>query len=216
MKTSSILLPAIASAVLTSAPFASAATVKYTATLNAAQTTPAGTSTATGSADLDFDDQSRELRGTITLTLPPDTKVTNQHVHRGKCGESGSIVKTLPSPGNDIIYIDGFDPVKLDADQAAALESGQMYIDIHTDKNVGGEMRGQIYKQGATETCPASTGDGGGASSSGAPAGDGGPAAAPATDDGGGCSTSGAGGGGLGLALGIAIALVAARRSRRR
>lgn len=210
MKTPSLLL---AAAVVTCAPLASAATIRYTATLNAAQTTPANPSSGTGSADLDFDDQTKELRGSISLSLPPGAMVTNQHLHRGKCGESGGLVKTLSVPGNDMIILDP--PVKLADDQVAALEAGQLYIDVHTMANQTGEIRGQIYKQGSTETCPASAGGDGGASSSGGTPADGGTQPPAASDDGGGCSTSGSGGGGLGIFAGIGIAAVLVRLRKR-
>jgi MYXO-CTERM domain-containing protein len=210
MKTSSILL---AAAVVTAAPLANAATVKYTATINGAQEAPAVDSPAKGTADLDFDDQTRELRGTITLDPMPDTPVVNQHIHNGKCGESGSIVKNLTPPGqNGVIAIDPVMPLTLNADQAAALEAGNLYINIHSMKHPGGELRGQILKQGSPETCPKSTSDGG-TGSSGAPGGDGG--TAPAASEDGGCSTAPGSGNGTVLVAGIAFAVVVARRRRR-
>lgn len=210
----SLELLAIAS-VLFAASSASAATVRYTATLNGQQQTPSVTDTAaTGTADFDYDDVTRELRGIITLELPPDTEVTNQHIHHGKCGETGAIVKNLTSPGmNGVIAIDPVKPIQLDANQAAALEAGELYINIHTKKHPSGEIRGQILREGSTTTCPA----GGGETSSGEGGGEGEPTgtttSAASTDEGG-CSTSGGPltGGLTFAALGVLVTRLVRRR----
>jgi hypothetical protein len=119
-------------------------------------------------------------------------------------------------------------PLTIDADGAKALDEGRLYVNVHTKAHDGGEIRGQIYKEGSADTCPkggAGSGDGGatdgGASSSGGTTDDGGTSGGGSGDDGG-CSSAGVGKGssngsnGLILAAGLAIAVGAvSRRSRR-
>ncbi len=224
----SLVVPLAASALLLSS-VSSAAIVKYKATIDGKQEVPPTDSTTTGTADLEFDDVANELRGTIELTLADGTKVTNQHIHRAKCGESGSIFRNLTPPGmNGVIAIDPGSPIKLDADGVTALNNGELYINIHTEKNAGGEVRGQIYKADSTDTCPASTsGTDAGASSSSSSSSGGGSSsgtadagttnADPPGDDGG-CSTTGgrAASNGVVVAAGLAFAAGAIARRRKR
>lgn len=224
MKTS-LVVPVTAAAFLLSS-VSSAAIVKYKATIDGKQEVPATDSTSTGTADLEFDDVANELRGTIELTLADGTKVTNQHVHQAKCGESGSILRPLTAPGmNGIIAIEP--ALKLDADAAKALADGQLYINIHTEKNPGGEIRGQIFKADSTETCPASTGgtdagstssssSSGGTSSSGGPADAGTTPPSNTSSDDGGCSTTGTASTSNAVLVAAGIALAAGAIGRRR
>jgi MYXO-CTERM domain-containing protein len=207
----------------------SAAIVKYKATINGAQEVPAVDSASTGTADLDFDDVTNTLRGTIEFTLAEGTEFSAAHIHMAKCGTSGSIYKGLTEPGmNGLISIDP--PIQLDEGGVKALAEGGLYINYHSKKNPGGEIRGQIYPEASTETCPptAPAADGGAppgsSSSGGTPTGGGddagaaAPAAAPAEDDGG-CSTTGRSpGSGNGVlaaaALAVAGAVLGSRRRR--
>lgn len=207
---------------------ANAAVVKYKATLNGAQEVPAVASQATGTAELDFDDTAKTLTGVIETTGLDVTKVNAQHIHKAACGASGSFVKVLTKPGdNGVIVLDTADPWKMSDSDVTALVAGELYVNIHTEANPGGEIRGQIFKDGSADTCPKGGAggdggsttvptDGGGNTSSGGGASDAG--TSNATSDDGGCSTSGSSNGSNGLlfALGIGTALVAvSRRSKR-
>lgn len=224
----SLVVPVGTAALLLSS-ISGAAIVKYRATIDGKQEVPPTDSASTGTADLELDDATGELRGTIELTLADGTKVTNQHIHRAKCGESGSVYRNLTPPGlNGVIAIDPGAPIKLDPDGVAALSAGELYINIHTEKSPGGEIRGQIYKAESTETCPASTGSDAGATSSSSSSSGGAASSGGATDagatandppgDGGGCSTTGGAStsNGIVVAAGVAIAAGALSRRRRR
>src|SRR5436190_6517434 len=92
MKTSLVLGSALALFLCTGA--ASAAVTNYKATLNGAQEVPAVTTTATGTATLAFDDATKKLTGTVTLT--GITGVNAQHLHVGKpCGENSGTINAL-------------------------------------------------------------------------------------------------------------------------
>jgi MYXO-CTERM domain-containing protein len=207
---------------------ASAAVVKYKATLNGAQEVPAVDTTSAGTAELSFDDGTSTLTGTAEVTLANPADIDNAHIHVAECGKSGSILKGLTinkDAFNGTIVVDA----KLDADGAKALAEHRLYLNIHTKANPGGEIRGQIFAEQSPDTCPKTGGtgtdggstttptDGGGnTSSSGGTTSDAGTSSAAASDDGG-CSTSGgSGSNGIVLAAGLAIAVGAlARRSKR-
>jgi CHRD domain len=207
---------------------ASAAVTKYTATLNGAQENPAVTTTATGAADLEFDDEAKTLTGTVTFTGLSGA-VTASHIHKEACGANGGTVFTLAAGENDI----DIDETLTDA-QITDLVAGNLYVNIHTQANGSGEIRGQLYPEGSTNQCPAAGNDAGssggtdsgtsGSSSSGGTS-DGGAttvrsdagstAAAPEEDDG--CSTTGsAPGSGVAIAFGVGVALAAISRGRRK
>jgi hypothetical protein len=65
---------------------------------------------------------------------------TAAHIHTGKKGVAGSIIIELCDPCKS--------PAKGTAHVSKAvakrIESGQTYVNVHTEKNPGGEIRGQI------------------------------------------------------------------------
>jgi hypothetical protein len=209
---------------------ANAAVVKFKATLNGQQETPAVTTTSAGTATLEFDDGTSMLSGTADVTLANPADVDNAHIHVAECGKAGSILKGLTlnkDAFNGTIVVDQF---KLDADGVKALNEGRLYLNVHTKANPGGEIRGQIYPESSTETCPKTGGsgtdgggstttptDGGGNTSSSGGTGDGGTSSA-SSDDGGGCSTTGSSNtaNGVFVTLGVGLAITAfSRRSKR-
>lgn len=223
-----ITLAAVATiAGLVACSSAEAAVTKWKATLNGAQEVPVVNTTATGTAEFDFDDAAKTLSGVIETTGLDVTKVNGQHIHKAACGGSGSFVKVLTKPGeNGVIVLDTADPWKMSDSDVAALQAGELYVNIHTEANPGGEIRGQIFKDGSADVCPkggaGSDGgptttptDGGGNTSSGGA--DGGTSSGSSSDDGG-CSTSGNANGsnGVFVALGIGLGVAAiSRRSKR-
>ena len=124
----------------------------FSGTLNAASATPPTTSTATGSAALDFDGDStiRYQVDVANLTNP-----TSAHIHSGATGATGPVRVTLFSGGgttttpmngelvegtftsSDVQGI-GFEAL-LDE-----LRNGTAYVDVHTTAFPDGEIRGQI------------------------------------------------------------------------
>ena len=136
----------------------SAQTSLYLCTLLGASEVPATSSTATGSFSATLDEGAKTL--TWSLDLPSITNATLAHIHLGAAGVSGPPVVTLftsvpagsvsisgtsgpgdvggPFTGN----WDGF---------VAALKSGDVYVNVHTSANPGGEIRGQIRPAGAVD-----------------------------------------------------------------
>ena len=86
-------------------------------------------------------------------------KVTMAHIHSGKIGENGPIVVTLfktetPStePINGNLVSGNITNAKLEGPMAGktlidltkSMELGETYVNVHTEENPNGEIRGQI------------------------------------------------------------------------
>ena len=115
---------------------------KYKVMLDAKSEVPPNASTATGTADVDYDPATKKLTWTLTysgLTGP----ATAAHFHGP--GEPGKVagVKVL-IPGATSSPAEG--SATLTDEQAADFLAGKYYINVHTAANPGGEIRGQVTK----------------------------------------------------------------------
>ncbi|MBR0815110.1 CHRD domain-containing protein [Bradyrhizobium diazoefficiens] len=130
---------ALGAAVAFAAP---ASAEKLKATLDGKSEVPATTTSATGTADLDYDAASKKLSWTVTysgLSGP----ATAAHFHGpAEAGKNAGVAVPIPNAASS--------PVKGEATltdaQAADLLGGKLYINIHTAANPGGEIRGQVMK----------------------------------------------------------------------
>jgi hypothetical protein len=115
---------------------------KYKVSLDAKSEVPPNASTATGSADVDYDPASKKLTWTLTysgLTGP----ATAAHFHGP--GEVGKVAGVkVPIPGATSSPAEG--SATLTDEQAADFLAGKYYINVHTAANPGGEIRGQVTK----------------------------------------------------------------------
>ncbi len=134
------LLTALAATVVLAAP-ASAEMMKMTAKLDSASEVPANTSKGAGMADITYDTASKKLTWKLTysdLTGP----ATMAHFHGpAEAGKNAPVAvpiapATSPSEGSATLT---------DA-QATDLMSGKYYVNVHTEANKGGEIRGQVMK----------------------------------------------------------------------
>jgi hypothetical protein len=135
------LSAALAAALLFGASGASAEVVKYKATLSGANEVPANAEKGSGQAALEFDTTSKQLTWTVTyngLTGP----ATAAHIH-GPAASSANAPPIIP-------FAQPTSPIKGSATltdaQVAALNSGQLYVNVHTAAHPPGEIRGQIVK----------------------------------------------------------------------
>ncbi|GAN78234.1 CHRD domain-containing protein [Acidisphaera rubrifaciens] len=137
----------VAYAALLAAPLAFAAghahakTMTFTAKLTSSAEVPPNSSTGTGTAKVTLDTKSRTINYEVTydgLTGP----ATAAHIHGPAApGKNAGVVVPLqvgPSP------ITG--TATLTKAQVSELEHGKDYVNIHTDANKGGELRGQLHK----------------------------------------------------------------------
>jgi CHRD domain len=129
-------------AFLGASPAALAEVVNYKATMNAQNNPQPNASTATGTAEVAYDTTSKMLTWTVTfngLTGP----ATAAHFHGpaapgANAGVALLIGNTPASPAKGTATL-------TDA-QAADLMGGRWYVNIHTEANRGGEIRGWLMK----------------------------------------------------------------------
>jgi hypothetical protein len=142
MNSKSLTLGAVAlGALFALASPASAEKLMMKVSLSPASEVPPNSSPATGSADVTFDTATKLLTWKVTysgLTGP----ATMAHFHGpGEAGKNAPVVVPIPNAASGV---DG--SATLNDAQAADLLAGKYYINVHTDANKGGEIRGQVTK----------------------------------------------------------------------
>jgi hypothetical protein len=115
---------------------------KFKATLNGKSEVPPNASAATGSADIDYDPASKKLSWKLSysgLTGP----ATAAHFHGpAETGKNAGVAVAIPNATTS--PVEG--SATLTDAQAADLEAGKYYVNVHTAANPGGEIRGQVTK----------------------------------------------------------------------
>ena len=133
----------LAAGLVAAAVPASAETVNYAATIvPASEVPPVAGSQGMGQLAATYDTDTRTLTYGVTysgLTGP----ATAAHFHgAAPVGKNAGVM--VPINGDLASPLKG--TVTLTDDQAKALTGGDMYFNIHTAANKGGEMRGQVVK----------------------------------------------------------------------
>jgi len=83
--------------------------------------------------------------GTFTLSFRLLTgKAVAAHIHAGKAGKAGPVLVSLCGPCTS----GKAGKVAISKAAYAAMKSGATYVNVHTAKNPGGEIRGQVKKPG--------------------------------------------------------------------
>jgi hypothetical protein len=123
------------------APSALAETVIFKSQLNASNEVPPNNSKATGVAEASFDTATKLFSATVTFSGLSGPCI-GAHLHGpGEPGKNAGIVM----PFNFVLS-----PIKLSATltdaQAADLMASKWYVNIHTQLNPGGEIRGQLTR----------------------------------------------------------------------
>jgi len=139
MRKTTLTLGLVAATVL-AWPYAQAAVVAYKAALSPVSEVPPANSKGSGAANVNADTATKQVSWNVTytgLSGPP----TAAHIHCGaapgaNAGVAVNFGTTLASP------ITGSGTMT-DA-QFADLQAGKCYVNIHTEANKGGEIRGQL------------------------------------------------------------------------
>jgi hypothetical protein len=115
---------------------------KYKAALDSKSEVPPNASTASGTADIDYDSASKKLSWKLTysgLSGP----ATAAHFHGpAESGKNAGVAVAIPNAGTS--PVEG--SATLTDAQAADLSAGKYYVNVHTQANPGGEIRGQVAK----------------------------------------------------------------------
>jgi hypothetical protein len=98
-----------------------------------AVTTPAsGSGTVTINAD-------RAVSATITVT---GMTATAAHIHEGAAGANGPVIVPFTKTGDNTFAAP--EGAKLTESQYASYKAGNLYVNVHSARNPGGEVRAQI------------------------------------------------------------------------
>lgn len=132
----------VLAAMLVAAPAAFAATETYTAELKGANEVPPNDSTGAGTLTATLDTATKELTFRVAfsgLSGPP----TAAHFHGPAAANANAGV---------VVPVRDLNPpmqgkATLSDAQIADLQAGKWYFNIHTEKNKGGELRGQVLKK---------------------------------------------------------------------
>lgn len=129
-------------ALIGAAPAAHAQSVQYTAALSSADEVPPNDSKGKGSVIATYDPTTKELKWRIEYSgLTGD--VTAAHFH-GPAAPGANAPPIVPLSGPLKSPIDG--KATLTDEQAKEFMDGKVYFNLHTDKNKGGEVRGQLMQ----------------------------------------------------------------------
>jgi hypothetical protein len=134
----------------TPAPPATAATVIRSASLNGTQAATGATGTGRGAvAVVTVNPTTMQITGGISfagLTGPPLANPGGAHIHQAPLGNptgAGPVIIPLIINADNATAIIPADTV-LTSSQYTALLAGELYFNVHTTANQGGEIRGQI------------------------------------------------------------------------
>jgi len=111
----------------------------FTAVLNGGQVVPPSSSNALGVGFLTFESDTKRLCYSISYSGLEGIE-TEAHVHAGDSGQSNAVLYDLTPLTSPKLGCIG----PLRKNEEALLKKGQMYINIHTDVWVAGELRGQV------------------------------------------------------------------------
>ncbi|MFY9310590.1 MAG: CHRD domain-containing protein [Bacteroidia bacterium] len=112
----------------------------YTAKLDGAQQVPAVTTTAYGLGVFNLSQDMSTLSIDV-LVQGLSGAITSAHLHTGAAGATGGVAIDLTSMISGNTISGEVNPSAFLAD----LKAGNIYINIHTSANAGGEIRGQLW-----------------------------------------------------------------------
>ena len=119
----------------------------FEVTLSGDNEVPPVTTNATGSATVALMGNTMTLNGDFSDLSSPVVEIAGSpaHVHLGAADENGDVIFPL-NVSVDEGQTGGIFSLstELTPDQVEAFNAGNLYINIHTEQNQGGELRGQI------------------------------------------------------------------------
>ena len=105
--------------------------------MSGANEVPAVTTSASGTGTITIGDDGT-VSGSVTTTGIAGTAA---HIHQAATGANGPVIVPFTKEGDTYKAPAG---VKLTAPQMASLKAGDLYFNVHSAANPGGEIRGQL------------------------------------------------------------------------
>ncbi len=106
--------------------------------LSGANEVPAVATTAAGTANVTIKDD----RSVVVMVTVSGMTATAGHIHEGAAGTNGPVIVPFTKTGDNTFA--SADGAKLTEAQYAAYKAGNLYVNVHSAKNPGGEIRGQV------------------------------------------------------------------------
>jgi CHRD domain len=106
--------------------------------LSGANEVPAVATTAAGTATVTIKDD----RSVVVLVTVTGMTATASHIHEAAAGSNGPVIVPFTKTGDNTFA--SADGAKLTEAQYAAYKAGNLYVNVHSARNPGGEVRGQI------------------------------------------------------------------------
>lgn len=135
-KTAGTFAGATALAALFSMGLAHAAATQVT--LSGAEEVPPVQSAGKGTGTITVNDD-KTVSGSVMTT---GIKGTMAHIHEGAAGKNGGVAVPLEKKSDGEWAVPA--GAKLTDAQYKAYKAGELYVNVHTDANKGGEIRGQL------------------------------------------------------------------------
>ena len=133
------ILGTIAVAAIALAAFANAAFAdEVKVTLSGAQEVPAVKTSAAGGGTIVIN-ADKSVAGSVTTS---GVAATMAHIHMGAAGKNGPVIMQLTHSGESQWSVPAGS--KLTDEQFAAYKAGELYVNVHSAENKGGELRGQL------------------------------------------------------------------------
>jgi len=106
--------------------------------LDGASEVPAVATTATGSATVDIK-ADRSVTASVTVS---GMTATASHIHEAAAGANGPVIVPFVKTGDNTFA--AAEGAKLTEAQYESYKAGKLYVNVHSAKNPGGEVRGQL------------------------------------------------------------------------
>jgi hypothetical protein len=109
-----------------------------TLVLSGAEEVPPVTTSATGSATVDIK-ADRSVTATVTVS---GMTATASHIHEAAAGANGPVIVPFAKTGENTFSAP--EGAKLTEAQYESYKAGRLYVNVHSAKNPGGEVRAQL------------------------------------------------------------------------
>lgn len=106
--------------------------------LSGSEEVPAVTTAATGTGTITIKDD-KSVSGSVTTK---DIAGLAAHIHRAAAGKNGPPIITLTKTSENVWSVP--EGTKLTDEQYAAYKAGELYVNVHSAANKGGEIRAQL------------------------------------------------------------------------